>query len=425
MSYGEVHTSDRDVGSSEREGSAKSGQGCRLIGRRLWRVEDLASLPNADWLVEGILERDVTASVYGPSGSGKSFLMADLGMSVASGIGFHGARAQEGAVVYVAAEGFRGLGKRIEAWKTEHHVANMPFFVLDGAVHMLATDDVSAFIEHVNEAAIRPVLVIIDTLSRSFTGGDENSQRDMSLFVASADRIRREFGATVVVVHHTGKDGRQERGSSVLRCDFDVMIAVRGSKKGDSVTMSSSKARDSEGFEARTYTLVSVADSKVLRSALTEQQAKALAALALDDAGLGFAAWGRTSRVVDSTLSRAKDQLLTLGYVRNEATTGRYLLTSSGRTWLGLPSLSEVFEAAPESAASSVSMAPSDEALSFSRSPLHAMSESERNVESLSHAAAPYRAAARKTPHPRHRTAARVRRTNARTLDASLPEAAA
>ena len=58
------------------------------------------------------------------------------------------------------------------------------------------------------EAYQRPALIIVDTLARCMVGGDENSAKDMGLFIAHADALRKETGATVLIIHHTGKNGR-------------------------------------------------------------------------------------------------------------------------------------------------------------------------------------------------------------------------
>jgi DNA-binding Lrp family transcriptional regulator len=70
------------------------------------------------------------------------------------------------------------------------------------------------------------VLIVVDTLARCFTGGDENSSKDMGRFVAACDALRKETGATVLVVHHSGKDKSSERGSSALRGAADAMFEV-------------------------------------------------------------------------------------------------------------------------------------------------------------------------------------------------------
>ena len=68
-------------------------------------------------------------------------------------------------------------------------------------------------------------MVIIDTLNRNI-GGSESSEDDMGAFIAAADRLRSQYGSTVLVVHHTGWNNERERGHSSLRGAADTMISV-------------------------------------------------------------------------------------------------------------------------------------------------------------------------------------------------------
>ena len=40
-------------------------------------AEDLLGLPDPDWLVNGVIQRNTLGLIYGPSGCGKSFLALD------------------------------------------------------------------------------------------------------------------------------------------------------------------------------------------------------------------------------------------------------------------------------------------------------------------------------------------------------------
>ena len=69
--------------------------------------------------------------------------------------------------------------------------------------------------------------MIVDTLARAMAGGDENTAVDMGKFVTHADRIRAAIGATVNIIHHTGKDkAKGARGSSALRAATDTEIEI-------------------------------------------------------------------------------------------------------------------------------------------------------------------------------------------------------
>ena len=58
----------------------KPGSDFKLLDR-----SDLDKLPPAEWLVHSILPEKGVAAIYGPSGSGKSFLAIDLAVSISNG----------------------------------------------------------------------------------------------------------------------------------------------------------------------------------------------------------------------------------------------------------------------------------------------------------------------------------------------------
>ncbi|HEY6924946.1 MAG TPA: AAA family ATPase, partial [Steroidobacteraceae bacterium] len=63
---------------------------------------------------------------------------------------------------------------------------------------------------------IKPVFVVIDTQARVTVGMEENSAKEMGVFIEAAERIRQATGACVGVVHHTGRAGGDARGSSAI-----------------------------------------------------------------------------------------------------------------------------------------------------------------------------------------------------------------
>lgn len=155
-------------------------------------------------------------ALVGPSGAGKSFVAVDIAGRMATA----GAR-----VVYIAGEGLFGYSSRWEVWKAHQGLQECPNLVFwDSPVNFIADDEFGAFLGAI--ASMQPALVIVDTVARCMAGADENSTRDMGLFIASCDRITHHLGAGVLAVHHTGKDGKM-RGSSALfgACDSVLFLS--------------------------------------------------------------------------------------------------------------------------------------------------------------------------------------------------------
>jgi DNA-binding PadR family transcriptional regulator len=175
-------------------------------------------------------------------------------------------------------------------------------------------------------------------------GGDENSAKDMGLFIAACDRIRHATGATMMVVHHTGKNG-DYRGSSALKGAVDTMIEL---KNDDGlITVSCAKSKDTPHFPTRYLRMVPVGESCVLMPAslvsisksnrLTDGQRKMLEFLALDI----FSEAGARSRDIEqanimqrSSVYNVLSTLKRLGYITQGAKGDPYHVTPDGRAAL-------------------------------------------------------------------------------------------
>lgn len=77
-------------------------------------------------------------------------------------------------------------------------------------------------------------LVIVDTVSQVIPGADENTQKEMTLFVEACKAVRKRAGGVVIGVHHANKGGEEMRGSSVLEGAGDFVFRLQR-KKGASV----------------------------------------------------------------------------------------------------------------------------------------------------------------------------------------------
>jgi KaiC/GvpD/RAD55 family RecA-like ATPase len=197
---------------------------------------DSALSEPANPLIEDLLDEGGFSVVYGDSGSGKTFIVLNMGFHVAAWLPWNGKRVQRGLVVYVAAEGGKRIRRRIAALQKRYRQeygdgAPDPLLALVRyQIDLRSSDaDLNALIALVRAAEEKTgekcVWLIVDTLSRAMAGGDENSPVDMGRIVAAADRFRAETGAHFTYVHHTGKDAaRGARGHSLLRAATDTEI---------------------------------------------------------------------------------------------------------------------------------------------------------------------------------------------------------
>jgi hypothetical protein len=195
---------------------------------RLQSADDLLSAPPLRWMAQGVLPASGFAAVYGPSGSGKSFLVLDLCAAIADGAEWFGRRVTAAPVTYVCLEGEAGLGKRAKAWSIRQR-RNLPdrLRFVTQPLDLRQPEDVADLCAAVLAAGGRDGLLVIDTLNRAAPGTDENSSVDMGQLIEACKEAQRRLGGLVLLVHHTGKDGTKGlRGHSSLYAALDAAIEV-------------------------------------------------------------------------------------------------------------------------------------------------------------------------------------------------------
>ncbi|MDE9553039.1 AAA family ATPase [Xenorhabdus bovienii] len=214
-----------------------------------------------DYVVKGIIPAHSLCSIYGASGSYKSFLAGAWGCHIATGKVWAGKQVAQGSVLYVVGEGGIGVPRRIKAWEIVNgqtvenmYLINTPVFPASPAeVHELV---IAA--QQVEAETGQPIrLIILDTLARCFGGADENDSKDMGAFVRGCDELKAKTGASILVVHHSGKDeSKGARGSSAFRAALDVEYRInREGKKGGALVITCTKMKDAEEPETQAYDL--------------------------------------------------------------------------------------------------------------------------------------------------------------------------
>lgn len=217
---------------------------------RLYSTAELLSMPPPEWLIENILPMGELSVAYAPPESYKSFLGMDIALSTACGVPWQGRRMlDKGFVIYIAAEGVAGLGKRALAWFIEHGIDPADADIAWLTESLAVTADSDALIQLLSriedEVKREPMLIVIDTLARCFDG-EESETGDMGRFVAGCDVLRHKFGCAVLVIHHTRMDGSRERGNTALRGGARMMMSME--KDGTMVVIKCDKMNDAEHF---------------------------------------------------------------------------------------------------------------------------------------------------------------------------------
>ncbi|MEH0833622.1 AAA family ATPase [Pectobacterium cacticida] len=218
-----------------------------------------------DYLIKGHLAGHSLCSIYGASGSYKSFLAVSWACHIATGKPWANRLVNQGAVIYVVGEGGIGVPRRIRAWEQTLNGSSPvdTLFRVDCPVFPASSESVKQVIQAANdvkrETGMPVRLIILDTLARCFGGSDENTAKDMGAFIQGCDTIKAATQASVLIVHHSGKDlERGARGSSAFQAALDTEFNVRRESSGNALVLSCTKMKDAEPPAPAAYDLTPV-----------------------------------------------------------------------------------------------------------------------------------------------------------------------
>lgn len=212
---------------------------------RLHAIRSLAI--QSPWIVRGILERGTVALLYGPPSSFKTFVAIDLGVRLAVGRAVWNHDTRQSAVAFFSGEGQRAVARRVLAAtipSPDKAALERNFLLIPEVLDL--TDDVSVAEATSILRGVRPGLAIIDTFSIASPGIDENAAGEVAEALGRCRRLAVDLDCCVLLVHHTTKDGKSERGSSVFRANVDAAYRVVGDKPNLRVTVCCDKNRDEE-----------------------------------------------------------------------------------------------------------------------------------------------------------------------------------
>ena len=214
-------------------------------------ADDFASEPSPiSWHIKQFVQSRSLIMVHGPSGGGKTFVVLDWCLHIASGRPeWLGHKVRPGRVVYLAGEGHHGLRGRVAAWKQEMGVTALDMWLSRAGCDLNTPAGYQTVAEAVRGLDGPPEIIVVDTLHR-FLNGDENSAETAKGMLDSCSALMAEFGATVILVHHTGVSDEAQhraRGSSAWKGALDIEVSVIPPRReGDSIEIIQRKAKDSE-----------------------------------------------------------------------------------------------------------------------------------------------------------------------------------
>ena len=155
-------------------------------------------LSPANFIVDGLLPRGLHIFA-GPPKVGKSWLLLQLALAVASGNPFWGLRTEQGTVLSLCLEdNYARLQQRISEL-TDEPPDTLHLTVLSKSLDDGLCDQLEAFLQEHEDTN----LIVIDTLQKiRGCEGDGNLYASDYQDIGMLKRIADEYGIAVVLVHH-------------------------------------------------------------------------------------------------------------------------------------------------------------------------------------------------------------------------------
>jgi phage/plasmid primase-like uncharacterized protein len=213
-------------------------------------ADDFSAQPAPiSWLVKRWLQSQALIMVHGPSGGGKTFVVLDWCLRIASQTPeWAGQKVRAGNVVYLAGEGHHGLRGRVAAWKHQHQVGHLAMWLSKDGCDLNTPTGYLKVVEQVRMLPENPAVIVVDTLHR-FLAGDENSAQDAKTMLDACNSLMQEFNCSVILVHHTGvaeEAQHRARGSSAWRGALDIEISIVPGKDDQPMQIVQRKSKDAE-----------------------------------------------------------------------------------------------------------------------------------------------------------------------------------
>lgn len=210
-------------------------------------VQD-SSLQLPPELVKGLIHLGTKTIIGGGSKIGKTWLLLDLALSVATGLPFWGLETQKGKVLYINMEIHRAFTKRRIEFVTsargitEH--SNLDIWNLRG--HATALGKLlDVILPKITDGGY--VMVIVDPIYKVFGRRDENNASEMAELCNEFEIIAVETGAAVAYAHHFSKGPQHAKtpmdrmsGSGVWGRDPDSIVTLLPHATDDSYIVESS-----------------------------------------------------------------------------------------------------------------------------------------------------------------------------------------
>lgn len=174
-----------------------------------------ASIPKPPELIAGIMREGEAFAVVGPNKSLKSQTTLELALYIASGSTWHGHKCEQQGVLYIDAENglestserisklLDGLSFDVHSIGNRFHLYSIAGMTIGGEAATF--DTIGGLVARAKSSCDFDVLVLDPFYM--LEDGDENDNAMMREWARKLANIKREFDLSLIVTHHTAKDG--------------------------------------------------------------------------------------------------------------------------------------------------------------------------------------------------------------------------
>ena len=180
------------------------------------------------WRIKNLLPDRGLVVLFGASGSGKTFVAIDIAYAIARGVAWRKNRTKRGRVLIVAAEGAKGMSKRLKAYADYYGIDpnEVDIGLLTVPPNFLLSEDVTDLAGAIAASGGADV-IMVDTMAQVTPGANENSSEDVGLALGNARALEMATEALIMMVDHSGKDASKGvRGWSGKRAAADAELEV-------------------------------------------------------------------------------------------------------------------------------------------------------------------------------------------------------
>lgn len=184
--------------------------------------------------LKGVIGCGSVAMLYGAPNEGKTFVAMDFMAAVAKGEPWMGRKTRQGLCLHVAMEGEAGIKKRYMALQREKGASGL--YLLTDLLALTSEKNrdvrrlIAAYLKLLKATGMAPGVICIDTVALAI-GADEDKTENVSPFLKAMKRIAKDTGATVLLLHHPGKDeSRGPRGSSGFVGNVDQTLYMKSGR---------------------------------------------------------------------------------------------------------------------------------------------------------------------------------------------------